>query len=102
MKKIAETVRSDVSHSTLHDALRSVGFSTAKDTVISYVSYARGAYLIFSITNGATKFVDRESTPRYYFSDNGYEGEPSKLDQLARGLSPVNLKEKSKNGSTIW
>ncbi len=71
MKKIAETVRSDVSYSALHNTLKSIGFSVSKDTVISYVSLAKEAYLLFTVENFAKKFVERESNPKYYFSDNG-------------------------------
>lgn len=31
----------------------------------------RAAYLIFSIPNSFSKFAERESKPKYYFSDNG-------------------------------
>lgn len=71
MKKVAETVRNEVSFSTLHSALRSIGYSISKDTVIAYLGYAQEAYLLFSITNATAKFVEREGAPKYYFSDNG-------------------------------
>ena len=71
VKKIAESVCSDISYGRLQHALKSAGASVSKDTVIDYVSYARDAYLIFSMGNFFAKFADRESTPKYYFSDNG-------------------------------
>ena len=71
MKKVAETVRNEVSFSTLHNTLKSIGYSISKDTVISYLGYAQEAYLLFSITNATAKFVEREGSPKYYFSDNG-------------------------------
>lgn len=71
MKKVAETVRSDVSYSALYNTLKSVGFSIAKETVISYLGYACDAYLLFSLNNAIYKFVEQESNPKYYFSDNG-------------------------------
>ncbi|HIT45608.1 MAG TPA: ATP-binding protein [Candidatus Aphodovivens excrementavium] len=74
MKKVAESVRSEISFSSLRNMLKSVGFSLSKDTVISYVAYAQQAYLLFSITNAAAKFVEREGNPKYYFSDNGLLG----------------------------
>ena len=37
MKKIAESVRSEVSYSKLHGSLRSIGLSVGKDTVIDYM-----------------------------------------------------------------
>lgn len=71
MKKVAESVRSDVSYSRLHHALNSAGASISKDTVIDYISFAKDAYLVFAVDNLFAKFADRESTPKYYFADNG-------------------------------
>lgn len=71
MKKVAETVRTEVSFSTLHNTLKSICFSISKDTLIAYLGYAQEAYLLFNITNATAKFVEREGSPKYYFSDNG-------------------------------
>ena len=70
-KKIAESVRNDISYSRLHHVLRASDVSISKDTIIDYVSYMEDAYLVFSIGNEFAKFADRESTPKYYFADNG-------------------------------
>lgn len=74
MKKVAETVRSDVTYSSLHNILKNIGYSISKDTLIAYLEYAKKAYLIFDIRNAVAKFVERESNPKYYFSDNGLLG----------------------------
>lgn len=74
MKKVAETVRSDVSYSSLHNMLKNIGYSISKDTLIAYLEYAKEAYLIFDLRNAVAKFVERESNPKYYFSDNGLLG----------------------------
>lgn len=71
MKKVAEAVRNDVSYSALHNTLKSIGYGISKDTLIAYLGYAKEAYLIFGIQNAVAKFVERESNPKYYFSDNG-------------------------------
>lgn len=71
MKKVAEAVRSDVSYSALHNTLKSIGYGISKETVITYLEYAKEAYLIFDIENAVVKFVERETNPKYYFSDNG-------------------------------
>ena len=71
IKKIAESVCNEVSYSKLHGALKGIGISTGKDTVIDYISYAKEAYLLFTVQNGFSAFSDRESTPKYYFEDNG-------------------------------
>ncbi|MBQ0052041.1 MAG: ATP-binding protein [Treponema sp.] len=71
MKKIAESVKDEVSYSKLHNTLKTIGVSISKDIVIDYVGYARQSFLIFAIRNYFSKFVDKETTPKYYFSDNG-------------------------------
>ena len=36
-----------------------------------YIQYAKDAYLIFSVQNYYARFAEKESNPKYYFSDNG-------------------------------
>lgn len=71
MKKIAETICSEVSFTNLHRMLKGIGISISKNAVIDYVSYAKEAYLLFEVRNAVAKFVEREGNPKYYFSDNG-------------------------------
>ena len=39
--------------------------------MIDYTAYAENAYLIFRNRNYVSKFAEKESTPRFYFYDNG-------------------------------
>ena len=71
MKKIAESVKDEISYSKLHNILKSIGVNISKDAVIDYVEYARESFLIFAIRNYFSKFADKETTPKYYFNDNG-------------------------------
>lgn len=71
MKKIAESVKDELSFSKLHNILKTVGVSISKDSVIDYATYAQDSYLIFSVRNYFSKFVAKETTPKYYFNDNG-------------------------------
>ena len=71
IKKIAETVKDEMSYSRLHGALTGIGVKISKDSIIDYLQYAEEAYLLFPVRNWVSKFSDRESTPKYYFSDNG-------------------------------
>ena len=99
IKKIAESVKDEVSYSKLHNILKTVGVSISKDAVIDYVSYAQQSYLIFAIRNYYSKFVDKETTPKYYFSDNGLlnlflnKEEP----RLLENLTAINLWNKYKD-----
>lgn len=71
IKKIAESVKDEVSYSKLHNILKTIGVSISKDVVIDYVGYAQQSFLIFAVRNYFSKFVDKETTPKYYFNDNG-------------------------------
>jgi predicted AAA+ superfamily ATPase len=51
--------------------MKDIGFPVSKDTIIDYVSYAEEAYLLFELGNYYGSFEDKETTPKYYFSDNG-------------------------------
>ena len=99
MKKIAESVKDEISYSKLHNILKSIGVSISKDIVIDYVGYARESFLIFAIRNYFSKFVDKETTPKYYFNDNGLlnlflnKEEPRLLENLVA----VNLWNKYKD-----
>ena len=71
MKKIAESVKDEISYSKLHNILKTIGVKISKDIVIDYIGYAKQSFLIFSIKNYFSKFVEKETTPKYYFNDNG-------------------------------
>ena len=70
-KKMAESVKQPVSYSRLTNIVSSTGVKVGKNTVINYVEYAKDAWLITPIQNIAGKLVDKETTPKYYFTDNG-------------------------------
>lgn len=71
VRKIAESVCSDISYTKLTNLLKSVGYKITKDTIIDYISYVENAYIIFRIKNYTTNFVEKETNSKYYFVDNG-------------------------------
>ena len=71
IKKIAETIKNEVSYNTLAGNVKAVGIKTSTDSMIDYSSYAENAYLIFRTKNYVSKFAEKEGTPRFYFFDNG-------------------------------
>lgn len=70
-KKTAESVRSEISYSKLQKTLRAVNVSLAKETIADYIRYAEDAYLLFHLQNYYANLVEKESYPKFYFSDNG-------------------------------
>ncbi|MCR5487992.1 MAG: ATP-binding protein [Lachnospiraceae bacterium] len=71
IKKIAETIMHELSFNTLAGNVKAAGIRTSTDSMIDYVSYAENAYLLFRNRNFVSRFSERESTPRFYFYDNG-------------------------------
>lgn len=71
IKKIAETITSEVSYGKLSGAVTAAGYKLSKSAAVDYIHFAEDAYLIFHIQNYVSKFAEKESTPKYYFSDNG-------------------------------
>lgn len=65
-----------------------VNKKVGKTTIINYIEYAKDAWLISSMQNIASKLVDKETNPKYYFTDNGIlnlfllDGNTSLLENL--------------------
>ena len=70
-KKLAESVKQSVSFTRLANIVSSTGAKIGTNTVINYIDYAKEAWLITPIQNIASKMVDKETNPKYYFTDNG-------------------------------
>jgi predicted AAA+ superfamily ATPase len=71
VKKLAESVKQPASYSRMANIVSSAGAKTSKDTVIDYISYLKESWLVFSLQNLNSKFVERETKKKYYFIDNG-------------------------------
>ena len=59
MKKMAESVKDELSYSKLHNILKTIGVNVSKDSIIDYVRYAKESYLIFAVKNYFSKFVEK-------------------------------------------
>jgi predicted AAA+ superfamily ATPase len=70
-KKLAESVKQPLSFTRIANIVSSTGAKVGTQTVINYLEYARDAWLINSVQNIAGKLVDKETAPKYYFTDNG-------------------------------
>ena len=69
--KVAESVRSEFSYSKLQKTLHAVNVSLSRDTISDYIRYTEDAYLLFHLQNYYANLVEKESYPKFYFSDNG-------------------------------
>jgi predicted AAA+ superfamily ATPase len=71
IKKLAESVKQPTSFSRMANIVSSAGAKISKDTIIDYISYLKDSWLVFSVENFNSKFVERETKKKYYFIDNG-------------------------------
>ena len=70
-KKLAESIKQPLSFTRIANIVSSAGAKVGTNTIINYMEYAREAWLINPIQNIAGKLVDKETVPKYYFTDNG-------------------------------
>ena len=70
-RKLAESVKQPVSFTRLAHIVSSIGAKVGKATLINYIAYAMDAFLIFPVKNIADNLTQRETSPKYYFIDNG-------------------------------
>lgn len=71
LKKLAESIGQAISFSRAADIVASTGTKIGKSTVINYIEYAKGAFLLLTVPNIADNFTERTTSPKYYFIDNG-------------------------------
>jgi predicted AAA+ superfamily ATPase len=87
-KKIAESVKQPLSFTRMANIVSSTGAKVGTNTIINYIEYAKDAWLLSSIQNIAGKLVDKETNPKYYYTDNGIlslfivDGNTSLLENL--------------------
>ena len=87
-KKLAESIKQPISFTRISNIISSTGVKVGTQTIINFIEYAKEAWLISSIQNIAGKLAEKESNPKYYFTDNGIlnlfliHGETSLLENL--------------------
>ena len=103
-KKLAESVKQPLSFTRITNIISSIGVRVGKGTIINYIEYAKDAWLVSSIQNLASKLVDKETNPKYYFTDNGIlnlfllDGNTSLLENLVA----VNLLRKYGRSDAVY
>lgn len=70
-KKVAESIMQPISFNRLAKVIGATGIKVTVPTVIHYLDYACDAWLLTRVYNIAARLAEKESTPKYYFIDNG-------------------------------
>lgn len=71
IKKIAESVGQELSFTRITNLITGIGYRISKNIIIDYCGYCKDAFLLFTLENYFASFQDKNSTPKYYFMDNG-------------------------------
>lgn len=71
IKRLAENVMQSTAYNRLANMVKSTGASTSTASIIDYVRLIKDACLMFSLDNYASKFTEKETAKKHYFTDNG-------------------------------
>lgn len=71
VKRIAENVMHPTAYNRLANMVKGTGVSTSTASIIEYVRYLKEACLLFTLDNYASKFAEKETAKKHYFTDNG-------------------------------
>ena len=71
VKRLAENIMQPTAYNRLANMVKSAGVSTNKSSIIEYVQYVKEACLMFTLDNYASKFAEKETSKKHYFTDNG-------------------------------
>jgi hypothetical protein len=71
IRKLAESVMQPVSYNRIAKLLSGAYGKISVPTISNYIRYAENARLLLRVRNVTSSFVEKESTCKYYFIDNG-------------------------------
>ena len=103
-KKLAESVKQPISYNRIANTVSSAGAKVSTNTIINYIDHAKDAWLIIPVQNIAGKIVEKETKPKYYYTDNGIlnlfllDGTTSSLENLVA----INLLRKYGRSDSVF
>lgn len=71
VRRLAENVMQPTAYNRLANMVKSAGVSTSTTSIIEYIRYMNEACLLFTLDNYASKFAEKETVKKHYFTDNG-------------------------------
>ena len=71
IKRLADNVMQPTAYNRLANMVKSTGASTTTASMIDYIRYVKEACLMFALDNYASKFAEKETAKKHYFTDNG-------------------------------
>ena len=71
IKRLAENIMQPTAYNRLANMVKSTGVKTNSVSIIDYIRYIKEACLMFTLDNYASKFAEKETAKKHYFTDNG-------------------------------
>ena len=71
VKRLAENIGQPTSYNRLANTIKATGINTSTASVIEYIGFVKDACVLFTIDNYASKFAEKETIKKHYFTDNG-------------------------------
>ena len=71
VKKLAESVGTDISINRMKNIITSIGVKIGKTTIIDYIGFLKDSFMILIAENWLKGLSEREQEKKYYFVDNG-------------------------------
>ena len=71
LRRLAENIKTPTSYNRLANIVRAAGMSTTATSVMDYLAMCKESCLLFDVENFASKFAERVSVKKHYFTDNG-------------------------------
>ncbi len=71
VKRLAENIKQPTAYNRLANMVKSTGVSTNTASIIDYIRFVKESCLMFTLENYASKFVEKETVKKHYFTDNG-------------------------------
>ena len=71
IKRLAENIMQPTAYNRLSNMVKSTGVKTNSVSIIDYIRYIKEACLMFTLDHYASKFAEKETAKKHYFTDNG-------------------------------
>ena len=71
IKKLAESVNNETSINRIKNLIKSTDIPVGNSTLFEYIEHLNNSFIISEISNYTSKYVERETKKKYYFSDTG-------------------------------
>jgi len=104
VKRLADNVKQPTSFRRLTNLITGMGLKTSVSSVADYVRFTKESFVLFSLENYASKFVEKETVQKHYFVDNGLLSifQSNDLPSLLENLCAIHLRRRFEAELYFW